>query len=40
MSPHEECAVEAAAQLVEQHGGEATVLTLGVPRPTSRCATP
>jgi electron transfer flavoprotein beta subunit len=28
-SPHEECAVEAAAQLVEQHGGEATVLTLG-----------
>jgi electron transfer flavoprotein beta subunit len=30
-SPHEECAVEAAAQLVEQHGGEATVLTLGPP---------
>lgn len=29
MSPHEECAVEAGAQLVEQHGGEATVLTLG-----------
>ena len=29
MSPHEECAVEAAAQLVEQHGGDATVLTLG-----------
>jgi electron transfer flavoprotein beta subunit len=29
MSPHEECAVEAAAQLVEEHGGEATVLTLG-----------
>lgn len=28
-SPHEECAVEAAAQLVEEHGGEATVLTLG-----------
>jgi electron transfer flavoprotein beta subunit len=28
-SPHEECAVEAAAQLVEAHGGEATVLTLG-----------
>jgi electron transfer flavoprotein beta subunit len=28
-SPHEECAVEAAAQLVEQLGGEATVLTLG-----------
>jgi electron transfer flavoprotein beta subunit len=28
-SPHEECAVEAAVQLVEEHGGEATVLTLG-----------
>jgi electron transfer flavoprotein beta subunit len=29
MSPHEECAVEAGAQLIEQHGGEATVLSLG-----------
>ncbi|MEO8265862.1 MAG: electron transfer flavoprotein beta subunit/FixA family protein [Ilumatobacteraceae bacterium] len=29
MSPHEECAVEEAVQLVEQHGGESTVLTLG-----------
>jgi electron transfer flavoprotein beta subunit len=28
-SPHEECAVEAAVQLVEQQGGESTVLTLG-----------
>lgn len=28
-SPHEECAVEAAARLIEEHGGEATVLTLG-----------
>ncbi len=28
-SPHEECAVEAAAQLVEAHGGTATVMTLG-----------
>jgi electron transfer flavoprotein beta subunit len=28
-SPHEECAVEAAVQLVEQHGGASTVLTLG-----------
>ena len=28
-SPHEECAVESAAQLVEEPGGEATVLTLG-----------
>ena len=30
-SPHEECAVEAAVQLVEAHGGTATVLTLGRP---------
>ncbi len=29
MSPHEECAVEEAIRQVEQHGGEATVLTLG-----------
>ncbi|MEP7204110.1 MAG: electron transfer flavoprotein beta subunit/FixA family protein [Ilumatobacteraceae bacterium] len=29
MSPHEECAVEEAVQLVERHGGDATVLTLG-----------
>ena len=28
-SPHEECAVEAAVQLVEGYGGEATVITLG-----------
>lgn len=31
MSPHEECAVEEAVQLIEHHGGEATVLTLGPP---------
>ncbi|NIS30631.1 MAG: electron transfer flavoprotein beta subunit/FixA family protein, partial [Actinobacteria bacterium] len=31
MSPHEECAVEEAVQLVEDHGGESTVLTLGPP---------
>lgn len=30
-SPHEECAVEEAIQLVEQHGGSVTVLTLGPP---------
>jgi electron transfer flavoprotein beta subunit len=29
VSPHEECAVEAAVQLVEAHGGAATVLTVG-----------
>ncbi|MCA9972790.1 MAG: electron transfer flavoprotein subunit beta/FixA family protein [Anaerolineales bacterium] len=29
ISPHEECAVEEAVRLVEQHGGSATVLTLG-----------
>lgn len=31
VSPHEECGVEAAVQLVEKHGGEVTVLTLGPP---------
>jgi electron transfer flavoprotein beta subunit len=30
MSPHEECAVELAVRLVEQHGGSSTVLSLGV----------
>ena len=29
ISPHEECGVEQAVQLVEQHGGEVTVLKLG-----------
>ena len=29
VSPHEECAVEEAVQLVEAHGGSSTVLTLG-----------
>jgi electron transfer flavoprotein beta subunit len=29
IGPHEECAVEAAISLVEEHGGESTVLTLG-----------
>lgn len=29
ISPHEECAIEAAVQLVEEHGGTSTVLTLG-----------
>ena len=29
VSPHEECAVEEAVQLVEKHGGSVTVLTLG-----------
>ena len=28
-SPHEECAVEAAVQLVERHAGDVTVLTVG-----------
>jgi electron transfer flavoprotein beta subunit len=28
-SPHEECALEAAVQLVEAHGGHTTVMTLG-----------
>lgn len=30
LSPHEECAAEAAVQLVEQYGGSSTVLTVGV----------
>jgi electron transfer flavoprotein beta subunit len=30
-SPHEECAVEEAVRLVEAHGGQVTVLTLGPP---------
>ncbi len=29
VSPHEECAAEEAIRLVEAHGGESTVLTLG-----------
>jgi electron transfer flavoprotein beta subunit len=29
VSPHEECAVEEAVRLTEQHGGSSTVLTLG-----------
>jgi electron transfer flavoprotein beta subunit len=29
VSPHEECGVEEAVRLVEQHGGGSTVLTLG-----------
>jgi electron transfer flavoprotein beta subunit len=29
LSPHEECAIEAAVQVVQLHGGAATVLTLG-----------
>jgi electron transfer flavoprotein beta subunit len=31
VSPHEECGVEEAVKLVEQHGGSSTVLTLGPP---------
>jgi electron transfer flavoprotein beta subunit len=31
ISPHEECGVEEAVRIVEQHGGETTVLTLGPP---------
>ena len=30
ISPHEECAVEEAIQLVKKAGGSATVLTLGI----------
>jgi electron transfer flavoprotein beta subunit len=31
VSPHEECAAEEAIRLIEQHGGESVVLTLGPP---------
>jgi electron transfer flavoprotein beta subunit len=31
ISPHEECGVEEAVRLVEEHGGEVTVLALGPP---------
>jgi electron transfer flavoprotein beta subunit len=31
ISPHEECGVEQAVRLVEQHGGEVVVLALGPP---------
>jgi electron transfer flavoprotein beta subunit len=31
VSPHEECAAEEAVRMIEQHGGESTVLTLGPP---------
>jgi electron transfer flavoprotein beta subunit len=31
VSPHEECAVEAAVQIKEAHGGSVTVMTLGPP---------
>ena len=30
-SPHEECGVEEAVRLIEKHGGESVVLTLGPP---------
>ena len=37
MSPHEECGVELAVQLVEQHGGESHVLTLGTAEADEQC---
>jgi len=37
MSPHEECALELAVQLVESHGGESHVLTLGVAEADEQC---
>lgn len=38
-SPHEECAVEEAVQLVEEHGGNVTVLTLGEGEATEQLRT-
>jgi electron transfer flavoprotein beta subunit len=37
MSPHEECALELAVQLVEAYGGESHVLTLGVADADEQC---
>ena len=39
VSPHEECAVEEAIQQVEQHGGSATVMTLGPPEAVEQLRT-
>ena len=39
MSPHEECAIEEAVQLVEAHGGSATVLTVGPDEATEQLRT-
>ena len=39
VSPHEECAVEEAVQQVEEHGGEATALTLGSDESTEQLYT-
>ncbi|MFB6297385.1 MAG: electron transfer flavoprotein beta subunit/FixA family protein [Salinirussus sp.] len=39
MSPHEECAMEEAIQQVEEHGGSATVLTLGPDEATEQLRT-
>lgn len=37
MSPHEECGLELAVQLVEAHGGESHVLTLGAAEADEQC---
>jgi len=37
MSPHEECALELAVQLIETHGGESHVLTLGEAAADEQC---
>jgi len=39
MSPHEECAVEAAVQITEEHGGSSTVLSLGPDEATEQLRT-
>jgi electron transfer flavoprotein beta subunit len=36
VSPHEECAVEEALRIAQQHGGSTTVLTLGPPGATEQ----
>jgi len=37
MSPHEECGVELAVQLVEKHGGSSRVLSLGTTEAEEQC---
>lgn len=39
ISPHEECAIEAAVQTVEEHGGTASVLSLGPDEATEQLRT-
>lgn len=39
MSPHEECGIEEAVRMVEEHGGNSTVMTLGTEEATEQLRT-